>query len=124
MDKHESINYIELPSKNIQKTKNFFTKVFNWSFKDYGDSYTSFSDETIEGGFYKSDLSVSTKNGSALIVFYSKNLKETQDKIKTFGGIVIQDIFEFPGGHRFHFNDTTGNEFAVWSNTFKSKKLT
>ena len=22
---------------------------------------------------------------------------------------------EFPGGYRFHFKDTTGNEFAVWS---------
>ena len=52
MNIHEKINYIELPAKNIQTTKDFFTKVFDWSFMDYGAEYIAFSNEGIDGGFY------------------------------------------------------------------------
>ncbi len=27
----------------------------------------------------------------------------------------IKNIFSFPGKHRFHFKEPSGNEFAVWS---------
>ena len=115
MNKHEKINYVEFPARNIEAAKTFFTKVFGWSFVDYGPEYTSFSNAGIDGGFFKSDLKVSTDNGSALIVFYSKGLEETQSKIETAGGSIIKPIFSFPGGKRFHFGDPNGNEFAVWS---------
>jgi predicted enzyme related to lactoylglutathione lyase len=71
MNKHEKINYVEFPAKDIEATKAFFTTVFGWSFVDYGPEYTAFSNEGIDGGFFKSNLIVSTENGSALIVFYS-----------------------------------------------------
>ena len=45
MNKHEKINYVEFPSKNLEKTKIFFTKAFGWSFIDYGPEYTAFSDK-------------------------------------------------------------------------------
>lgn len=112
---HEKINYVEFPAKDIEKTKSFFTKVFNWSFTDYGPEYTAFSDGGINGGFYKSDLFCSTESGSALIVFYSKKLEETLSKIKASGGTILKPIFTFPGGRRFHFADPNENEYAVWS---------
>jgi len=115
MNEHEKINYVEFPAKDIEATKTFFSAVFGWSFADYGPDYIAFSNEGLDGGFYKSDLTVSTKNGSALIVFYSNDLKSTQSKIENAGGSVIAPIFEFPGGHRFHFGDPNGNEYAVWS---------
>lgn len=115
MNEHEKINYVEFPAKNIKATKDFFTAVFGWSFTDYGPDYTAFSNAGLEGGFFKSDLYASTKKGSALIVFYSKNLEQTQAKIETAGGSIIKAIFAFPGGRRFHFTDPNGNEYAVWS---------
>jgi hypothetical protein len=115
MNEHEKINYVEFPAKNIEATKNFFTAVFNWSFVDYGPEYTAFSNEGLDGGFFKSDLTVSTNNGSALIVFYSNDLEKTQSKIESAGGSIIKPIFSFPGGRRFHFSDPNGNEYAVWS---------
>ncbi len=115
MNKHEKINYIEFPSKDIVATKAFFTEVFGWSFVDYGPEYTAFSDAGIDGGFFKSELSSSTNNGSSLIVLYSNSLEETQLKIESAGGSIIKPIFPFPGGRRFHFNDPNGNEYAVWS---------
>ena len=115
MSDHEKINYVELPARDIEATKEFFIRVFGWSFVDYGPEYTAFSNAGLDGGFFQSKLSVSTKNGSALLVFYSKDLEQTQSKIEAAGGSVIRPIFSFPGGRRFHFSDPSGNEYAVWS---------
>ena len=117
MNEHEKMNYVEFPAKDISATKNFFSKVFGWAFEDYGPDYIAFADEGLDGGFYKSDMSASTENGSALLVFYSRNLNATQAKIEGAGGRIIREIFSFPGGSRFHFTDPNGNEFAVWSET-------
>lgn len=115
MNKHEKINYLEFPAKNIEATKTFFTQVFGWSFIDYGPEYTAFTNEGVDGGFFQSDLYSSTENGSALTVFYSNNLERTQANIESANGSIIKPIFSFPGGRRFHFSDPNGNEFAVWS---------
>jgi predicted enzyme related to lactoylglutathione lyase len=115
MPKHEKIDYVEFPAVDIEAAKTFFTKVFGWSFTDYGPDYTAFFDAGLDGGFYKSQQSVITNNGSALIVFYSNNLEKTQQKIEQAGGSIIKPIFSFPGGRRFHFNDPNGNEYAVWT---------
>ncbi len=117
MNKHEKINYVEFPARDIEATKQFFATAFNWSFVDYGPEYTAFSDEGIDGGFFKSDLSSSTENGGALVVFYSNDIEKTQTKIQEAGGTVVKSIFSFPGGRRFHFCDPSGNEYAVWSDT-------
>ena len=115
MNTHEKINYVELPAKDLEAVKKFFKDSFGWKFTDYGTEYTAFSDEGVDGGFYKSDLISSTANGSTLIVFYSNELENTLEKIKKANGNIVQDIFEFPGGRRFHFTDPNGNEYAVWS---------
>jgi predicted enzyme related to lactoylglutathione lyase len=113
MNVHEKVNYVELPAKNLQATKDFFSQAFGWSFQDFGSEYAAFSNQGIDGGFFKSDLSSSTNNGSALIVFYSNNLEATQDKVKKANGLIVKPIFTFPGGRRFHFTEPSGNEFAV-----------
>lgn len=115
MNEHEKINYVEFPAKDIRATKSFFSTVFGWNFVDYGPDYIAFSNEGLDGGFFKSNLTASTENGSALIVFYSQELEQTQTKIEQAGGTIIKPIFSFPGGRRFHFSDPNGNEYAVWS---------
>ncbi len=115
MNEHEKINYVEFPAKDIEAAKKFFSSVFGWSFVDYGPEYTAFSNEGLDGGFFQSELTVSTESGSALLVFYSDELEGTQSKIENAGGSIIKSIFDFPGGRRFHFSDPNGNEYAVWS---------
>lgn len=115
MNNHEKINYVEFPARDIDAAKKFFTTVFSWSFVDYGPDYSAFSNEGIDGGFFKSELSSSSEKGAALIVFYSDDLDKTKSKIENAGGSIIKPIFSFPGGRRFHFGDPNGNEYAVWS---------
>ncbi len=117
MSDHEKINYIEFPAINIELAKTFFKAVFDWSFVDYGPEYTAFSNAGIQGGFFKSDLVVSTKTGSVLIVFFSDELEKTLSKVEDADGVIVKPIFSFPGGRRFHFADPNGNEYAVWTDS-------
>ena len=118
MKADEKINYVEFPSKDIDATKSFFTAAFGWQFIDYGDEYTAFNNEGLNGGFYKTDATATVENGSALIVFYSRDLEQTLERIEPAGGSIKRAIFPFPGGRRFHFCDPNGNEYAVWSDKY------
>jgi predicted enzyme related to lactoylglutathione lyase len=115
MNLHEKLNYVELPAKDLEATKAFFQSAFGWSFVDYGPEYSAFSDQGLDGGFFKSDLASSSENGAALIIFYSNQLEATLAKVEKAGGSIIRPIYSFPGGRRFHFTEPSGNEFAVWS---------
>lgn len=115
MTNHEKLNYVEFPARDIPATKKFFENAFGWSFEDFGSEYTSFSNQGLDGGFYKSDLTSTTANGSALLVLLSQNIHLTQSNVESAGGKISQAIFSFPGGQRFHFIEPSGNELAVWS---------
>lgn len=117
MDNNGKINYVEMPSRDIESTKRFFAAAFGWSFVDYGPDYVALENAGLDGGFFKSDQVATTANGSVLVVLYSAALTDTLAQVKAAGGSIVQDIFEFPGGRRFHFTDPSGNEFAVWSET-------
>lgn len=117
MSFHEKLNYVEFPSKNISATKVFFAAAFDWSFVDYGPDYAAFSNQGLDGGFYRADVCSLSGNGAALLVFYSNNLEATQDKVVKAGGSILKPIFSFPGGRRFQFTEPGGNELAVWSDT-------
>jgi predicted enzyme related to lactoylglutathione lyase len=114
MNHHEKLNYVEFAANDLTATKAFFQKAFNWTFADYGPEYIAFSNEGLDGGFFKADMTSTTDKGGALLVFYSNALEETLAKVEKAGGKVNKAIFSFPGGRRFHFTEPSGNEFAVW----------
>jgi len=115
MSNDQKINYIEFPANDFDAVQSFYEKAFKWTFTDYGDEYRAFNDGQMDGGFYKSDQHSSTENGAALVVLYANNLEQTKDVVIASGGKLVNDIFSFPGGRRFHFSDPSGNELAVWS---------
>ncbi|MEJ7559653.1 MAG: VOC family protein [Pedobacter sp.] len=106
------INYIEFKANDLAEIKRFYSMAFNWSFTDYGPDYIAFSDSGLEGGFEKSTDEI--VNG-VLIVLYHVDLQVIKSHIIQAGGKITKDIFSFPGGHRFHFLDPSGNQLAVWS---------
>jgi predicted enzyme related to lactoylglutathione lyase len=112
---HHSINYIEYAATDFVKTKAFFSQVFQWQFKDYGDEYSAFSGKGLTGGFYYSQGVSVQERGGALLVIYSDDLEKTLQQVEAAGGQISRDIFSFPGGRRFHFIEPSGNEMAVWA---------
>ena len=111
----QKVDYIEFPCGDFDAVQSFYEKAFGWSFMDYGPEYRSFTDGKINGGFRRADLHASTKNGAPLVILYAEDLEGTRDKVVASGGSIIQEIFAFPGGRRFHFADPNNNELAVWS---------
>ena len=108
------INYVELPARDLALNKAFFRRVFGWEFKDYGEGYTAFENAGLDGGFFEANFCSRPQTGAALIVLFSDDLEATLESVKQNGGAIEQEIFEFPGGRRFHFLDPCGNEWAVW----------
>lgn len=113
--KHEKFDYVEFAARDLDATKAFFQQAFNWKFTDYGETYTAFNNQGLNGGFYQAELYSRSERGSALMVFYSKDIDATMDKVVKAGGEIHRPTFDFPGGRRFHFVEPSGNEFAVWS---------
>lgn len=106
------INYVEFKAPDLEEIKAFYNQAFGWEFTDYGPTYVAFSESGLEGGFEKSNDTVS--NG-ALVILYYDDLNSIKKKVIEAKGRISKDIFSFPGGKRFHFVDPAGNELAVWS---------
>lgn len=111
MSTNNHINYVEFYTNDLEKTKAFYSTVFDWTFTDYGPNYSSFSGAGLDGGFEYTDKPIT--NG-ALVVLYHKNLEAVLKKIIEAGGKITKEIFSFPGGERLQFTDPTGNELSVW----------
>ena len=113
--KNLKIDFVEFPVGNIeyfQKTKLFYSSVFNWKYQDWGEDYSDTSDSGIGSGI-NGDDSHKTKN--PLVVIYVENIEEKREEVIKHGGKLVKEIFSFPGGKRFHFTDPSGNELALWS---------
>ncbi|QND51985.1 VOC family protein [Phyllobacterium sp. 628] len=106
------INYIELNVSDIGRMRAFYGDAFGWSFTDYGPDYCEFSDGNMNGGFAKGG---EIKPGGPLVILFADDLADTQSRVETAGGTIVNPIFDFPGGRRFHFTDPEGYELAVWS---------
>ncbi len=106
------IDYIELPTTDIEAAKAFYSGVFGWTTQDWGPDYSSFEDGRLNGGFRKE---AEVERGGPLVVVYAVDLEAVEASVRAHGGTVVKEIFSFPGGRRFHFTDPSGNELAVWS---------
>ena len=111
----KTIDYIEMPSRDLIETRQFFSALFGWSFEDYGPDYIAFDDGRTTGGFFRAEDTWQEGTSCPLVVFYASDLRATRDEVSRLGGKVTRDIFEFPGGFRFHFQAPGSGEFAVWS---------
>ncbi len=111
-ENNNRIDYVEIPVTDINEANRFYGEIFGWEFVDYGPDYMSFNDGRLTGGFRKEQ---NPMRGGILVVFYAIQLESIEAKVKDAGGKIVKEIFDFPGGRRFHFTDPSGNEFAVWS---------
>ncbi|MBX3206732.1 MAG: VOC family protein [Labilithrix sp.] len=110
---HHAIDYIEIAVKDVAEAKRFYGSAFGWTFNDYGPGYAGIVGEHREqGGLCQSD---DVKTGGPLVVLFSRGLDATLAAVRSAGGSVTKEPFDFPGGRRFHFTDPSGNELAVWA---------
>lgn len=114
MPKHNHVDLVELPTSSPEKvkaSKKFFGEVFGWKFTDYGDAYI----DTHDSGTAVGVTSTPTRGTMPLAVIYVDDLEAAYKKVKAAGAEILVEVFEFPGGRRFHFREPGGNELAAWS---------
>ncbi|MHC5002808.1 MAG: VOC family protein [Planctomycetota bacterium] len=111
-DNEGRIDYIEIPVRDVPDAKRFYGELFGWTFKDYGPDYATFRDGRMDGGL---NGETAVAPGGPLLVIYATDLESMKKKVGAAGGTIVLEIFEFPGGRRFHFADPSGNVLAVWS---------
>jgi len=113
MNTEGRIDYIEIPVTDLEKTREFFTGLFGWTFQEWGPDYFGFNDGRLECGLRRAEDPAPATG--VLLIFYSEDLERDIERVKRLGATISQEIFEFPGGRRFHFVDPVGTEFAMWS---------
>jgi uncharacterized protein len=109
---HHSIDYVEFSAENLTDVRAFYGNAFGWQFTDYGPDYTCPTNAGLDGGFFTAETPV-----KPLVVLFSSDLEASLQSVTAHGGKITREIFDFPGGRRFHFTDPAGNELAVWSDT-------
>ncbi len=106
------LDYVEFAATDLERVKTFYTKVFGWTFQDFGPDYTAFNDGRMDGGFMRGET---VSAGIPLIIMYAIDLEAVEADIMAYGGSIVRETFSFPGGRRFHFADPCGNVLAVWT---------
>jgi predicted enzyme related to lactoylglutathione lyase len=112
---NHGIDYIELPAANteeLRRTKKFYSTTFGWEYKDWGDEYSDTQNSGIGSGI---NAGSDHRPRAPMPTIYAEDLAATRSAVLSNAGKVTREIFEFPGGRRFHFIDPAGNELAVWS---------
>ena len=116
MARHHRIDYLEIPVTDLAVAKAFYAAAFGWSFTDYGTGYCGIQgDEREQGGLALLEEGKSVTKGGPLAILYSDSLDDTLAAVGKAGGTIRTPPFDFPGGRRFHFEDPSGNELAVWT---------
>jgi hypothetical protein len=110
---HHAIDYIELTVTDMAEAKRFYGEAVGWEFNEYGPDYAGIRKGAGEAGGLRRDTKVTT--GGPLVVLFSKDLEATLAQVQGAGGRITTEPFAFPGGRRFHFQDPSGNELAVWA---------
>ena len=109
------IDYVEIPVTDLDKAREFLTQLFGWKFEEWGPDYYSFNDGRLDGGLRRSDEPAPASG--VLLVFYTQDIERDYQRVQELGATISQEIFEFPGGRRFHFVDPVGTEYAMWTST-------
>lgn len=113
MSTPNTINYIEFPAKSraeLEAARDFYSSAFGWTYQMWGDDYADTSGSGIATGITGID-----GTAAPLAVVFVADLEATYARLQELGATITREIFEFPGGRRFHFIDPAGNELAAWT---------
>lgn len=115
-----TINYVELPAAALEATKTFYATAFGWSWIDYGPTYTALDGDGVTIGLNALAVAAESPEQGAensigpLVLLETKQLEVVASNITAGGGEIVTAIYGYPGGHRFHFQDPSGNILGVY----------
>lgn len=108
------IAHVEIPSSNMNQTKDFFSKVFGWEFKPFGSGYMLFNNHK---GIMVGIRQVEKVNSGDSTVFHINvnNIDEIMTSVKSNGGSVFKEKSVIPAmGWYALFKDPQGNIIGLY----------
>lgn len=103
-------NFIELPTRDLAASRDFFDRVFGMKMTAFGPTYACTLTGDVDLGLQADQAEVTR---APLPVINVEDLEATLAAVTAAGAAVTKPIFSFPGGRRFHFLDPSGNELAA-----------
>lgn len=108
------ICYIELPSKDVQQSANFYEKVFGWSIRMNKEGKVSFDDTVNEvSGTWRTDRPPVAELG-ILIHIMVDDMEATIKKVIENGGTIVQPVGMEAPEITARFTDPSGNVLGLF----------
>ena len=108
------ICYIEMPTEDVERSSNFYKKVFGWNIRKRGDGATSFDDTVgeVSGSWVKGRPPA----GKPGLLFYIMvdSVAKTLDALVANGGEIVQPIGADAPEITARFKDPGGNVIGLY----------
>lgn len=110
------ITHIEISSKDHAKMKDFYGKLFGWSFQDFPDvNYVTFTTGEGQTGGGFSPVSNGAPPGAVVPYVDTSDIDAMLATVKALGGGVVTLKTEIPGlGYYAVFTDLSGNQIGLF----------
>ncbi len=113
------ICYIEIPSDDVQRSADFYAKVFGWNIRRRGDGATAFDDGLGEvSGAWKTGRSPASHAGFVIYIMVD-SVAAAIEAVVRHGGTVIQPIGRDPGEITARIADPAGNLIGLYQEPAK-----
>jgi uncharacterized protein len=108
------IAHVEIPSTDLDKSKEFYNKIFGWEFKPFGNGYLLFNNRKgITAGLRKADSIV--KGDNTIFHVWVESIDETLKKVTESGGKTEREKTTIPVmGFYALLNDPDGNIIGLF----------
>jgi predicted enzyme related to lactoylglutathione lyase len=108
------ICYIEMPATDLQRSVNFYSKVFGWQIRRRGDGSTAFDDTTGEvSGTWVIGRPASSSPGLLFYIMVD-SVTATIDAVLAHGGEIVQPIGADAPEITARFRDPGGNVIGLY----------
>ncbi len=108
------ICYIEIPATDIQRSAEFYKKVFGWQIRQRGDGQTAFDDTTGEvSGTWVLGRPAAREPGLLLYIMVA-SVAKTVDAVIANGGEIAQPIGADAPEITARFRDPAGNVIGLY----------
>ena len=108
-----TVCHIEIAVTDLQRAQAFYSKIFDWSFRQFGPEMIVFgSGDQHIGGFMKADRVVAGESPS--VWFEVESIEAMLDKARAAGGSVVAEKSEVPSvGWSAAISDLDGNRIGM-----------
>jgi uncharacterized protein len=111
-----NIVHIEIPTRNREKSAEFYEKLFGWHSEHFPEmNYTTWDAHEGPGGGF-SPISQGAKTGKVLIHVNSEDIEADLKNAQSLGATILREKSEIPNiGWWGVFKDPFGTEIALYT---------